>query len=226
MATILLVEDEINVSNFIKKGLEEENYTVETAYDGATGLNLALNKEFNLIILDIILPNLNGIEVCTIIRDKLGFNIPIIMLTALGSTEEIVKGLEAGADDYLIKPFHFKELLARVNANLRRQLATDDVKTLKFADVVMDMESKLVTRAGKEINLTSKEYRLLYYFLKNPKKVMSRYDILENVWDVNFDMGTNLVDVYVNYLRNKIEKDFPTKLIHTVIGMGYILKEE
>ena len=148
------------------------------------------------------------------------------MLTALGSTEEIVKGLEAGADDYLIKPFHFKELLARVNANLRRQLATDDVKTLKFADVVMDMESKLVTRAGKEINLTSKEYRLLYYFLKNPKKVMSRYDILENVWDVNFDMGTNLVDVYVNYLRNKIEKDFPTKLIHTVIGMGYILKEE
>ncbi len=226
MATILLVEDEINVSNFIKKGLEEENYTVETAYDGATGLNLALNKEFNLIILDIILPNLNGIEVCTIIRDKLGFNIPIIMLTALGSIEEIVKGLEAGADDYLIKPFHFKELLARVNANLRRQLATDDVKTLKFADVVMDMESKLVTRAGKEINLTSKEYRLLYYFLKNPKKVMSRYDILENVWDVNFDMGTNLVDVYVNYLRNKIEKDFPTKLIHTVIGMGYILKEE
>ena len=133
MATILLVEDEVNVSNFIKKGLEEENYSVETAFDGVTGLNLALNKEFNLIILDIILPNMNGIEVCAIIRDKIGFNIPIIMLTALGSTEEIVKGLEAGADDYLVKPFHFKELLARVNANLRRQIITDDVKILKFA---------------------------------------------------------------------------------------------
>ncbi len=226
MATILLVEDEVNVSNFIKKGLEEENYSVETAFDGVTGLNLALNKEFNLIILDIILPNMNGIEVCAIIRDKIGFNIPIIMLTALGSTEEIVKGLEAGADDYLVKPFHFKELLARVNANLRRQIITDDVKILKFADVVLDLESKLVTRADKPISLTSKEFRLLIYFLKNPKKILSRYEILENVWDINFDMGTNLVDVYVNYLRNKIEKDFSTKLIHTVIGMGYIFKEE
>ena len=226
MVTILLVEDEVNVSSFIKKGLEEENYSVETAFDGVTGLNLALNKEFNLIILDIILPNMNGIEVCAIIRDKIGFNIPIIMLTALGSTEEIVKGLEAGADDYLVKPFHFKELLARVNANLRRQIITDDVKILKFADVVLDLESKLVTRADKPISLTSKEFRLLIYFLKNPKKILSRYEILENVWDINFDMGTNLVDVYVNYLRNKIEKDFSTKLIHTVIGMGYIFKEE
>ena len=226
MATILLVEDEVNVSNFIKKGLEEENYSVETAFDGVTGLNLALNKEFNLIILDIILPNMNGIEVCAIIRNKIGFNIPIIMLTALGSTEEIVKGLEAGADDYLVKPFHFKELLARVNANLRRQIITDDVKILKFADIVLDLESKLVTRADKPISLTSKEFRLLIYFLKNPKKILSRYEILENVWDINFDMGTNLVDVYVNYLRNKIEKDFSTKLIHTVIGMGYIFKEE
>ena len=226
MATILLVEDEVNVSSFIKKGLEEENYTVETAFDGAEGLNLALNNEYNLIILDIILPNLNGIEICTIIRDKIGFNMPIIMLTALGSTDEIVKGLEAGADDYLIKPFHFKELLARVNANLRRQIITNDIKVLKFADVVMDLESKLVTRADKPISLTSKEYRLLEYFMTNPKKILSRYDILENVWDINFDMGTNLVDVYVNYLRNKIEKDFSTKLIHTVIGMGYIFKEE
>ena len=169
---------------------------------------------------------MNGIEVCAIIRDKIGFNIPIIMLTALGSTEEIVKGLEAGADDYLVKPFHFKELLARVNANLRRQIITDDVKILKFADIVLDLESKLVTRADKPISLTSKEFRLLIYFLKNPKKILSRYEILENVWDINFDMGTNLVDVYVNYLRNKIEKDFSTKLIHTVIGMGYIFKEE
>ena len=226
MATILLVEDEVNVSSFIKKGLEEENYTVDTAFDGTTGLNLALTNDYNLIILDIILPNMNGIEVCAIVRDKIGFNIPIIMLTALGSTDEIVKGLEAGADDYLVKPFHFKELLARVNANLRRQIITDDVKVLKFADIVMDLESKLVTRANKPINLTSKEYRLLHFFLTNPKKVLSRYEILENVWDINFDMGTNLVDVYVNYLRNKIEKDHPVKLIHTVIGMGYIFKEE
>jgi len=226
MATILLVEDEVNVSSFIKKGLEEENYTVDTAFDGTTGLNLALTNVYNLIILDIILPNMNGIEVCTIVRDKVGFNIPIIMLTALGSTDEIVKGLEAGADDYLVKPFHFKELLARVNANLRRQIITDDVKVLKFADIVMDLESKLVTRANQPINLTSKEYRLLHFFLTNPKKVLSRYEILENVWDINFDMGTNLVDVYVNYLRNKIEKDHPVKLIHTVIGMGYIFKEE
>ncbi len=225
MATILVVEDEVNVSSFIKKGLEEEGYNVELAYDGQTGLSLAINKEYDLIILDVILPQINGLEVCRKIRDIHGYNLPIIMLTALITTDDIVKGLDSGADDYLIKPFKFKELLARINAMLRRKNQAGISKTYKISDVVLDTETKTVTRGGKHIQLTSKEFRLLELLMANHRKVLSRTSIFEHIWDTNHDSGTNIVEVYIKYLRDKIDKDFETKLIHTVIGMGYVFKE-
>ena len=222
--SILVIEDEQNVATFIKKGLEEEGYHVSLAYDGELGLHLFHQQQFDLVILDIILPKENGIEVCQKIR-KAGIRTPIIMLTALGTTNHIVSGLDAGADDYLVKPFKFRELLARIRAILRRksQVHTESQK-LSIGDLTLDLERKSAFKNDVEIKLTSTEFRLLRYFLKNQRKVLSRIDILENVWDINFDMGTNVVDVYVNYLRNKIEKPFNSKLIHTVIGMGYILK--
>lgn len=226
MKNILLIEDEQNVSSFIKKGLEEENYSVYVAYDGQTGLEVLYQNLIDVIILDIILPGINGFEVCHKIRQKGYQEVPILMLTALGSTENVVRGLDMGADDYLVKPFKFKELLARVKALGRRKNLTIPVhRQIRISDLVLDLDAKMVSRAGKEIKLTSTEYRLLEYLLKNQRRVVSRVDILENVWDINFDMGTNVVDVYVNYLRNKIDKGFEPKLIQTVIGMGYVLKE-
>jgi len=170
---------------------------------------------------------MDGREVAKEIR-RLGYDsLPIIMLTALGATENIVKGLDSGADDYLVKPFKFKELLARIRARTRKKgIPIDNDQKLMIEDLELDMDAKIVKRAGEEINLTSTEFRLLEYLLKNKNRVSSRIDILENVWDINFNMGTNVVDVYVNYLRNKIDKKFKTKLIHTVIGMGYIIKSE
>lgn len=184
-------------------------------------------KEIDLVVLDIILPGMDGREVAIKIR-HMGFDLlPIIMLTALGATENIVKGLDAGADDYLIKPFKFKELLARIRAHTRTKgTAVNTSQKLALEDLELDMDAKIVKRAGNEINLTSTEFRLLEYLLQNKNRVLSRIDILESVWDINFNMGTNVVDVYVNYLRNKIDKKFETKLIHTVIGMGYVLKSE
>jgi two-component system, OmpR family, copper resistance phosphate regulon response regulator CusR len=226
MSRILVIEDEVNVSSFIKRGLEEEGFSTETAYDGAMGLNLACSQEFDAIILDVILPRINGIEVCQRIRKEIGYAVPILMLTALGSTEDIIKGLEAGADDYLSKPFKFKELLARINVMLRRRDNATSLKTYHFADIILDTGTKTVTRSGTEIKLTSKEFRLLEFFMKNPGRVLSRTAILENVWDNNVYPSTNIVEVYVNYLRNKIDKGFPVNLIHTLIGMGYVLKEE
>ena len=227
MKSILLIEDEQNVAAFIKKGLQEEGYDVLVAYDGQTGVDLLTQSQIDLIILDIILPRINGLEVCKQIRHKGFKEIPILMLTALGTTDNIVKGLDTGADDYLVKPFKVKELLARIRALLRRKSLSDNIiQVLKIADLELDRDSKTVIRAGAEIKLTSTEYRLLEFFMKNQRKVLSRIDLLENVWDINFDMGTNVVDVYVNYLRNKIDKGFKPKLIHTVIGMGYIMKEE
>jgi len=225
MATILLVEDEVNVSSFIKKGLEEEGHTVDVAYDGAMGLSLACSRDYNLIILDVILPQMNGTEVCKRFRDSRGYSVPVIMLTALGSTEDIVNGLETGSDDYLVKPFVFRELVARINVLLRRKGSGFTSKTYEFSDLVLNTETKTVTRSGKGIALTSKEFRLLELLISNPQRVFSRTNILENVWDANFDFNTNIVEVYINYLRNKIDKGFPVKLIHTVIGMGYVLKE-
>ena len=223
---ILVIEDEQNVSSFIRKGLEEQGYEVTQAFDGTTGLRAVVQKKFDLIILDIILPGMNGLEVCKKLRENEDTYTPILMLTALGDTDDVVMGLDAGADDYLTKPFKFKELLARIKALTRRKKLSDAVKTLKVADLEMDIDSKQVTRGGQPIKLTAKEFNLLKYLINNKGRVVSRTDILENVWEVNFDMGTNVIDVYVNYLRNKIDKNFSPKLIHTVVGMGYVLKEK
>ena len=226
MANFLVVEDEVNVSSFIRRGLEEEGHKVEVAFDGAMGLSMACQMEFDLIVLDVILPHLNGVEFCKRYRSTMGYAVPIVMLTALGSTDDIVNGLNTGADDYLIKPFKFKELLARISSLLRRRNLGNFSENYRFADVFMEANTKTVTRSGKKILLTSKEYRLLEFFLANPGRVLSRTTILENVWDKNVELNTNVVEVYINYLRNKLEEGFYPKLIHTVIGMGYVLKEK
>jgi DNA-binding response OmpR family regulator len=226
MANILIIEDEVNVSSFIKRGLEEEGHTTGIAYDGALGLRLACSNEFDIIVLDVVLPQMNGLEVCRQYRKKIGFTVPILMLTALSTTDDIVNGIETGADDYLVKPFKFKELLARINSLLRRKSIGYTSKKFQFADLNMDSDSKTVTRSGHIVELTSKEFRLLEFFMANPCRVLSRTTILENVWGKNIELYTNIVDVYVNYLRNKVDKGFQRKLIHTVIGMGYVLKEE
>ncbi|MCD8186661.1 MAG: response regulator transcription factor [Rikenellaceae bacterium] len=225
MKKILLVEDEKNVASFVKKGLKEEGYSVTVAFDGAIGWNHAKTERYDLIILDRMLPGMNGMDICSRIREKYKFKIPIIMLTALGSTDDVIDGLNEGANDYMIKPFHLRELLARINALLRRDEAEEN-KIYKIADLELDDDTKTVTRADQEITLTSKEYRLLLYFMQNVKRVLSREQILEHAWNVEFDMGTNTVDVYINYLRNKVDKKFLPKLIHTVIGMGYVMKTE
>jgi two-component system copper resistance phosphate regulon response regulator CusR len=229
MAKILLVEDETSVASFINRGLTEEGYEVSLAFTGDEGLRMATSFEFDLLILDIMLPGINGLELCKTIRRK-NNKTPILFLTALGTTENVVNGLDTGADDYLVKPFKFIELLARIRSLLRRnenKQPTEEIHDgmLRFADLVLDDYSKTVKRNGQPISLTATEYRLLMVLMKNARRVLSRMDILEHVWDVNFEMGTNVVDVYVNYLRKKIDKNFDTKLIHTVIGMGYVLKE-
>lgn len=231
MKKILLVEDETHVVSFIKKGLTEEGFDVTVAFDGTTGLQLFDANYFDIVILDIMLPDKNGLEVCREIR-KTNNSIPVLFLTALGTAENIVLGLETGADDYLVKPFKFIELVARIRTLLRR--SSDNSNSLpevqeehvyRFADLELNDYTKTVTRDGKVISLTTTEYRLLLYFMKNKNKVLSRIDILEEVWGVNFDIGTNVVDVYVNYLRKKIDSYADQKLIHTVIGMGYVLKD-
>lgn len=230
MKKILLVEDEMHVVSFIKKGLTEEGFDVTVAFDGNTGLQLFYDNQFDLIILDIMLPDKNGLEVCKDVR-KVNNNIPVLFLTALGTSENIVLGLETGADDYLVKPFKFIELLARIRTLLRRTEAGGAIPEIqeehiyRFADLVVNDYSKEVVRDNKPVSLTSTEYKLLLYFIKNKNKVLSRTDILEEVWGVNFDIGTNVVDVYVNYLRKKIDTYADQKLIHTVIGMGYVLKD-
>jgi len=222
---ILLIEDERKTIQYIKKGLEENGYVVETAEDGKSGKNLAFRNQYNLIITDVILPELNGRDLCRELRAA-KVETPILMLTALGQTDDVVEGLDSGADDYLAKPFEFKELLARIRSLLKRQpkYPLND-NELRFADLVLDINSKGVARAGKKIELTSKEFSLLEYFLRNQGRVIPRAELSKHVWNVDFDTGTNMVEVYVNYLRKKIDKDFGSKLIHTQFGMGYILKE-
>lgn len=222
---ILVIEDEQSVSSFIRKGLEEHGHEVTQAFDGTTGYRTTFLKPFDLIILDIILPGMNGLEVCKKLREEGDTSVPILMLTALGATDDVVTGLDAGADDYLAKPFKFKELMARVRALTRRKNLSSTSKQLQVADLELDLDSKTVSRSDKPIKLTAREFNLLEYLIRNKGRVVSRVDILENVWEVNFDMGTNVIDVYVNYLRNKIDKNFSPKLIHTVVGMGYVLKE-
>lgn len=226
MKRILIIEDDPHVCAFVTKGLTEENYSVETCHDGKSGIDLFFNQSFDLLILDIMLPGISGLEVCSKIREK--SNVPILMLTALGTAENVALGLNTGADDYLIKPFKFIELLARVKSLLRRSDFIDQTQstTYHFSDIIINDETKVVMRNKDFISLTSTEYRLLLMFVMNPRKVFSRLEILEEVWGVNFDMGTNVVDVYVNYLRKKLDKYGSKKLIHTMIGMGYVLKEE
>jgi len=230
MKRILLIEDESSVVSFIKKGLSEEGYEVSVALDGLQGMQMAVAHEYDLIILDIMLPGKNGLELCRDIRAQ-NKKVALLFLTALGTAENIVLGLETGADDYLVKPFKFIELLARVKSLLRR---TEPVQTplvtvsprFSIADLELDDFTKTVTRAGMVISLTATEYRLLFMFLKNQRRVLSRMEILEQVWGVDFDMGTNVVDVYVNFLRKKLEANQSPRLLHTVVGMGYVLKEE
>jgi two-component system copper resistance phosphate regulon response regulator CusR len=222
---ILLIEDEAKTLQFIKKGLEENGYVVDSAEDGNAGKTLALNHVYSLIISDIIMPGINGRELCQELR-KAKIATPILLLTALGSTDEIVEGLDSGADDYLSKPFEFKELLARIRSLTKRQgKSAQEDNLLQAADLIMDINRKLVSRGGKQIDLTAKEFSLLEYFLRHPDKVIPRAELAKNVWNVDFDTGTNMVEVYVNYLRKKIDRDFDKKLIHTQFGMGYILKE-
>lgn len=225
MFKIGLAEDDTKIASLVKSGLEEHNYSVTTIPDGFMALYTFKEEHFDLIILDVMMPGMNGIEVCRQLRET-NKEVPILILTALGSVDDKVLGLGSGADDYLVKPFHFKELLARIEAMLRRHqpVFTQQKNTLSFEDIVLDTYSKTVKRGDKDIQLTAKEFTLLELFLKNPNRLLSRQYIAENAWDISFDTGTNVIDVYVNFLRNKIEKGFERKLIHTKIGMGYIMK--
>ena len=221
---ILIVEDEKKVGRFLKLGLEEEGHTVSNAYDGEKGENLALSEKHDVIVLDIMLPKKNGIEVLKSIRSN-GISTPVLILTAKGSLEDKVEGLDEGADDYLVKPFAFAEFIARVRS-LGRRSGAEKTTTLKVADLELDTLTRKARRGGKEIELTNREYALLEYFVRNVNRVLTRTAISEHIWEYNFDTGTNIVEVYVNKLRNKIDADAETKLIHTIRGTGYMMKLE
>lgn len=226
MVKILLIEDEPKTVQSLKQGLEENNYAVEVAYDGLMGYQLATRNTYQLIISDIIIPGLNGLELCRKLRIE-GIQTPILMLTALSTTDDKIEGFDAGADDYLAKPFDFKEFLARVKALIKRSNQTMiEAQVLKFADLELDLSSKIVSRSGQKINLTAKEFQLMEYFLRNQEKVISKAEIAENIWEVEDENSSNLIEVYVNYLRKKVDKGFSSKLIHTQFGMGYILRKE
>ncbi|WP_019987892.1 response regulator transcription factor [Rudanella lutea] len=227
IARLLVVEDEVKVATFIKKGLETQSYSVDVAYDGREGKRLFSSDAYDLIVLDVNLPFLSGLELAEYIRSK-NASLPILMLTALDTTTDKLLGFEAGADDYLVKPFEFLELIARVKALLRRHSGPADGRKqkLQFADLELDLDAKVARRQGDVIELTAREFTLLDYLMQNPGRVVSRIDIAQHVWDINFDTGTNVIDVYVNYLRNKVDKPYNQKLIHTVIGMGYVLKDK
>ena len=224
MAKIILVEDEINIASFIERGLREFGHEVSVVYDGNAGWELLQNESFDLLILDIIMPGMNGLELCRVYRQRFGYHSPVVMLTALGTTDDIVKGLDAGADDYLVKPFSFQELEARIKALLRRSKEVP-VQQLVCGDLILDCTLRRARRGNMDIDLTVKEYRLLEYFLLHQRAVLSRLTLLRDVWDKNFDTNTNVVDVYVNYLRAKIDKGFEDKLIHTVVGVGYMMTD-
>lgn len=224
MAKIILVEDEINIASFIERGLREFGHEVSVVYDGNAGWELLQNESFDLLILDIIMPGMNGLELCRMHRQRFGYHSPVVMLTALGTTDDIVKGLDAGADDYLVKPFSFQELEARIKALLRRSKEVP-VQQLVCGDLILDCTLRRARRGNMDIDLTVKEYRLLEYFLLHQRAVLSRLTLLRDVWDKNFDTNTNVVDVYVNYLRAKIDKGFEDKLIHTVVGVGYMMTD-
>lgn len=224
--SILLIDDEPRIADTLRFGLKENGYDVTVAYDGNIGYRLFQNSNFDLLVLDISLPGMNGYEFCKLVRAQ-NTNIPIIMLTALSTLEDKIEGYDAGADDYIIKPFEFRELMMKIRVLLRRSvdpyLPVGNI--LRAGDLLMNLDTKEVRRNDTVISLTSKEFQLLEYLLRNKNRVVSRADIAINVWDIDFDTNTNIIDVYINYVRNKIDKPFPDKLIQTHVGMGYVLKE-
>jgi DNA-binding response OmpR family regulator len=221
---LLIVEDEPNLLDILRKGLTESNHEVSVSLDGKTALEMIANYTFDVVVLDVMLPDINGIEICRRARANKNF-VPILLLTALGTSENIVTGLNAGADDYLTKPFKFGELEARIQALHRRaNQQPEKLENLEIGDLVINARAKTIERQGTSIILTAKEFKLLFYLVKNKNMIVSREQILDNVWDINFDMNTNVVDVYINYLRKKVDKPFAQKLIHTIKGLGYIIK--
>lgn len=217
---VLIVEDEEKMADLIKRGLDEEGIGAEVAHDGETGLEMGKSGQFDLVILDVSLPGRDGFEVAQGLREA-KIKAPILMLTARDTTEMKVKGLDSGADDYMTKPFAFAEMLARIRALMRR---SEDVTKLQIGDLSLDLISRRVTRGGTEVQLTSKEFMLLEYFMRHPDEILSREVLSEKVWNEKFDALTNVIDVYINYLRNKIDRNFEPKLIHTVRGVGYVLR--
>jgi two-component system copper resistance phosphate regulon response regulator CusR len=224
---ILIVEDEPKIADTLKLGLEENGYHAEVAYDGKVGYDMFTERQYDLVILDINLPVMNGYELCKYYR-SVNLNVPIIMLTSLIGLNDKIKGYDVGADDYMVKPFEFKELLLKIKVFLKRAMnpLSQEPSMLKAADLEMNVDSKEVKRAEQPINLTAKEFQLLEYLLLNKNKVVSRSDIARNVWEIDFETNTNVIDVYINYLRNKVDKFFEQKLIHTQVGMGYMLKDK
>jgi DNA-binding response OmpR family regulator len=226
MYKVLIIEDEQKMAQMLKRAFEEEAYEVDVAYDGYVGKKLAIENEYDAIILDIDLPLLNGYEVCKEVR-KQNQSVPILMLTAFGAMDNKLAGFEAGIDDYITKPFEFKELLARVKVFIKRKGNDAETKQLlRVANIEMNLYTRTVNRGGKQITLTSKEFLLLEYLMRNVGRVISKAELADKIWDINFETGTNTIEVFVNYLRKKIDKDFSPKLIHTVVNMGYIMKEE
>ena len=222
---VLIVEDEPKLAAFVKKGLEEQSWEVDVAFDGQMGSSLALSNHYDVIVLDVNLPKINGFELANLLRRE-NLRTQILMLTALGTINDKISGFDAGADDYLVKPFEFQELIVRLRALQKRNSESGPVTNLlKIADLELDLNERIARRGGNRIELTAKEFGLLEYFIRNKGRVVSRVDIAEKVWDIHFDTGTNTIDVYVNFLRKKIDKEFEHKLIHTVVGMGYIMKE-
>lgn len=223
---ILVVEDEPSLLSLIRKGFSEHNLSVSVAMDGSTALQMLDKHEFDVVVLDIMLPDVNGLEICRRIRASGNF-VPVLLLTALGTSENIVTGLDAGADDYLVKPFRFSELEARIRALVRRSSYKErSTHAVTLGDLVVDRISKSVTRNGQPIKLTAMEFKLLEHLIRHKGIVLSRNQLLQSVWDIHFDMSTNVVDVYINYLRRKIDKPFEEKLIHTIKGLGYVLRQE
>lgn len=221
---VLVVEDEPKVADFITRGLREEMFQVDHAADGMIGKSLALANAYDLIILDLQLPRLNGLELCKILRQQ-NTQVPVLMLTALGTTDDKLAGFDVGADDYLVKPFEFRELLARTKVLMKRNQPANEEDVLELGDLMMNVRTKSVIRQGKSIILTAREFALLELLMRNAGSVLNRAEIAEKVWDIRFDTGTNVIDVYINFLRKKIDRDFDTKLIHTIIGMGYVIKQ-
>lgn len=222
---ILLIDDEIKIIQSLKQGLEENGMEVELAYDGETGKNLAVKNSYNVIVSDVIMPKLNGYELVRELRAN-GNETPVLLLSALDAIDEKVVGLESGADDYLSKPFAFQELLARIKALDRRKGAKTTNNTLKYADIELNLDTRSFYRGGQKIDLTPKEYSLIEYFLRNPERVISKPELAEKIWEIDFVTNTNVIEVYVNYLRNKMDKNFEKKLIHTQFGIGYMLIDQ